>query len=63
MKYGKNDTTIVNGVVYSQPMKGIASLTELEIAEIATFLYNNWDRKRGQVSVEEVAPILENCRP
>lgn len=61
MKYGKSTPTVVNGKTYEQPMKGISTITDLEIAEIATYIYNTWDRQRGIVSVNEVTEKMNNC--
>lgn len=61
MKYGKSTPTIVNGQTFTQPMKGISTITDLEIAEIATYIYNTWDRKRGIISVNEVTKKMNNC--
>ncbi len=61
MKYGTKGELMVNGKTFNQPMPGIPTLTDLEIAEIATYLYNNWERKRGLVDVKEVTPLIEKC--
>lgn len=61
MKYGLKGEVIVNGKSYVQPMPGVASLTNLEIAEIATYIYNSWDHKRGIVDVTEVSAAMQNC--
>ena len=61
MKNGRQGEMTVNGKVYNQPMKGIPALTELEIAEIATYLYNTWGRERGLVSVNDAGKILQIC--
>jgi len=61
IKNGIEGELVVNGKVYNKPMKGIATLTELEIAEITTYIYNNWDRKRGIVEVREVNSALAGC--
>ena len=42
-------------------MSGSAGLTELEVAEIATYLYNTWSNKKGLVDVKEVTQILSKC--
>ncbi len=62
IKNGKEGKLIVNGKGYNKPMKGITNLTELEIAEIATYIYNTWDRKRGIVEVLEVNSVLLECQ-
>jgi len=61
MKYGTKGELVVNGKTFNQPMPGIPTLTDLEIAEIATYLYNNWERQRGLVDVKEVTPLIEKC--
>ena len=61
MKYGVTGELIVNGKNFNKPMKGIVSLTELEIAEIATYLYNNWSRQRGIIEIGEVTSALKEC--
>jgi mono/diheme cytochrome c family protein len=62
MKYGREGEIIVNGKSYVQAMPGIPTLTDLEIAEIGTYIYNTWDHNRGIVDVKEVTPILNDCR-
>ena len=61
MKNGVRGELIVNGKAFNQPMPGIPTLTDLEIAEIATYLYNNWDRERGLVDVKEASTVVANC--
>ena len=61
MKNGKSTPTVVNGKTFVQPMKGVAALTDLEIAEIATYIYNTWDRQGGIVSVNEVISVTQTC--
>ena len=62
MKYGMKNEITVNGNSYHQRMPGVASLTELELAEIATFIYNSWDHQRGLVDVKEMGPLLDSCK-
>jgi len=61
MRFGKQGPLIVNGVEYNMEMKGLTTLTDLEIAEIATFLYNNWSRQRGLIDVNEATDLLSSC--
>jgi len=63
MKYGIEGELIVNGKNYNLAMPGIPLLTDLEIAEIATYIYNAWGNKRGLVDVKDVNLILATCRP
>ena len=61
IRNGKNGELIVNGKNYNQAMPGIASLTDLEIAEITTFIYNSWSHESGIVDVTKVSKILSTC--
>ena len=61
MKKGKRGAITVNGEVYVQAMPGVPSLTELEIAEITTYIYNSWGRKKGLVDVKQVNQSLQSC--
>lgn len=62
MRNGKKGEIIVNGENYIQGMPGIPTLTDLEIAEIATYIYNTWDHSKGIVEVKEVSGILNSCK-
>lgn len=61
IKWGKSTPTVVNGKTYLQPMAGVRTLTDLEIAEITTYIYNSWSHKRGMVTVPEVAKVIGQC--
>lgn len=61
IKYGKTTPTIVNGKTYVQPMQGLSDMTDLEIAEITTFIYNKWGGNRGKVTTDEVNEAVEKC--
>ena len=61
MKYGKKGSILVNGKEYNKAMPGVPSLTELEIAEIATYLNNSWGRENGMVEIQRVKQALEKC--
>lgn len=61
IRYGKTGELTVNGEQFNQPMQGIPALTDLEIAEIATYIYNTWTHGRGIVEVKEATKILSEC--
>lgn len=62
MKHGIQGEITVNGKSYVQPMPGVQSLTDLEIAEIATYIYNSWEHNRGIVEVTQASQILKDCK-
>ena len=62
MRNGISGEIIVNNTNYNQPMPGIKELTALEVAEIATYIYNTWGHNRGYIKVKSVDKILESCQ-
>jgi mono/diheme cytochrome c family protein len=63
IRYGVDGELMVNGKIYNQKMHGIPALSDLEIAEIATYIYNTWEHQRGMVDVSEVSAIQSKCNP
>lgn len=61
IRNGKKGELIVNGKSYNQPMPAMPSLTDLEIAEIATYIYNSWENELGIVDVQDVSKLLLVC--
>lgn len=61
MKYGIKGELIVNGMNYNQPMPGVPSLSDLEVAQIATYIYNTWSHSSGLVDVKDASAILNEC--
>ena len=61
MKYGINEKITVNGREYNKAMPGVPALTELEIAEIATYIYNTWQHNKGLIETSEVQKAIEAC--
>lgn len=61
MKYGLQGEISVNGNSYVQAMPGVPSLTELELAEIATYIYNSWGHQRGLIEARSMAALLDSC--
>lgn len=61
IKYGIDGELIVNGQQYNKPMPGIPSLTNLEIAEISTYIYNTWGAEEGLIDVLTTNAYLDSC--
>ena len=61
MKYGTQGEIVVNGKSFNKTMPGIPSLTELEIAEITTYIGNSWGHERGLVDVAKASEIMSKC--
>ena len=61
IRYGKRGELFVNGQQFNQTMHGISNLTDIEIAEITTYIYNTWTHERGLIDVKETTAILAAC--
>ena len=61
MENGKRGSLVVNGIEFNQSMPGVPTLSDLEVAQIATYIYNSWTHSRGIVDVKEVSVILQKC--
>jgi cytochrome c551 len=61
MRNGKSGELLVNGKSFNQPMPGVPTLSDLEVAEIATYIYNSWSHKKGIVDVKVASQILSSC--
>jgi cytochrome c551 len=61
MRHGKSGELIVNGKNFNKEMKGIETLSDLEIAEIATYIYNTWENERGMIDVGYVSNAMQTC--
>ncbi|MBT1687692.1 c-type cytochrome [Dawidia soli] len=62
MRHGKQGELVVNGKSFNKAMPPIPSLTDLEIAEIATYIYNTWNHKQGIIDVREATKVLSDCK-
>lgn len=60
IKYGQNGEIIVNGQAYNQAMPANPKLTNLEIAQIMSYLYNIWGSKQGVIDANAVEDYLKN---
>jgi cytochrome c551 len=60
MRNGRSGELMVNGKLFNQAMPA-TNLSDLEIAEIATYVYNSWGRTKGIVEVSRVSSLLQVC--
>ncbi|WP_373492942.1 cytochrome c [Aquiflexum sp.] len=59
IKYGQNGEIVVNGQIYNQAMPANTKLTNLEIAQIMTYLYNIWGSNHGVIDANMVGGYLQ----
>ncbi len=61
IRYGQKGEIIVNGISFNQEMPPIPNITDLEIAEIATFVYTEFADSVQIITINEVRQIMEKC--
>jgi cytochrome c551 len=61
IRYGKSGELFVNGKQFDHKMPANPNLTDIEVAEIATYIYNSWSNSGGLVEVMEVSKTLSGC--
>ena len=62
IRYGKSGEMMVNDKQFNQPMPGVPSLSDLEVAEILTYIYNTWTHEQGIIEVRSASAILAKCQ-
>ena len=61
-RHGKEGALVVNGKNFNMKMPAPIGLSDLEIAQISTYIYNSWSHNRGIVDVAEASTILKACQ-
>ncbi|MBC7893044.1 MAG: c-type cytochrome [Sphingobacteriaceae bacterium] len=61
IRYGQADSLVVNGKRYTQPMPGNTQLQALDVAEITTYIYNQWGGEKTLTETDSVRKVLEKC--
>jgi hypothetical protein len=60
LRYATKDTIIVNGRLYP-PQMPAHDLTNLELAEVITYINNSWGNELGLMSVKKVDSLMVLC--
>jgi len=60
IKNGQAKEIVVNGVTYNQLMPG-NPITNLEIAEVLTYITNSWGNDAGLIGVKDVDKWIAKC--
>ncbi len=61
IKNGLQGPIVVNGKAYNRPMPAQHQFSDLEVAEITTYIYNQWGDETKTTSATQAKPILERC--
>ena len=60
IKNGQSKEIVVNGVTYNQMMPG-NPITNLEVAEVLTYIGNAWGNEAGLIGVKDVDKWIDAC--
>jgi mono/diheme cytochrome c family protein len=61
IKNGLQGPIVVNDTSYNQMMPANEALRDIEIAQIATYIYNQWGHAEGFIPTTRVAEALDRC--
>ena len=61
IRYGQQGPIKVNGKMYNRLMPAQPQLSDLEVAELVTYIYNQWGNETKLTGVKEVTPVLKGC--
>ena len=61
IKNGLQGPIVVNDTLYNQMMPANEALRDIEIAQIATYIYNEWGHAEGFIPTTRVAEALDQC--
>ena len=62
IRYGQNEPIVVNGRRFNRPMPANPQLTDIDVAEITTYIYNKWGGETVITDVKETSKVLDTCR-
>lgn len=62
IRYGLQGEIQVNGKSYHQPMPANPALKSIEIAEIITFITNEWGGSQQMTTIKQVEQALKTCK-
>ncbi|MFD2572759.1 c-type cytochrome [Spirosoma soli] len=62
IRYGQQGPIVVNGKPYNRPMPPQPQLSDLEVAELTTYMYNEWGGETKLTDVKAVTPVLNECK-
>ncbi|WP_229206696.1 c-type cytochrome [Dyadobacter crusticola] len=62
IRNGMEGTILVNGKEFNRPMPGNPKLTDIEIAEIVTFVSVKWGKDSVYTPITFVEQALANCK-
>ncbi len=63
IRHGRQGKIIVNNIDYQQKMPANTRLTNIEVTQIANFIYNSWGNEHGFIRLQDASSALDSCQP
>jgi mono/diheme cytochrome c family protein len=61
IRYGLQDSIVVNGQGYTGQMPGAATLSDIDVTNILNYVNTAWGNQYSTYKLEEVRALLEQC--
>lgn len=61
IRNGQQGPIVVNGKRYNRVMPALVQLSDLEVAEITTYVYNKWGGETTISGVKDISKVLATC--
>ncbi|MFK7809492.1 MAG: cytochrome c [Saprospiraceae bacterium] len=62
IRYGLQDTIVVNGKTYEIPMMPISGINEVQITNVINYISNAWGNDAGFTKITDVERVLSECK-
>lgn len=62
IRHGAQDTIVVNGVSYLQPMPAFKKITEVEITNLVNYIGSHWGNSLPNYKLEDIKKQLKTCK-
>ena len=59
--YGMDEEITIKGTKYNSPMAGLENLNNVEIANVANYVYDRWSTTKKKFTPKEIENALANC--
>lgn len=61
VRYGLQDTIVVNGITYAEKMAGMPGLNEIQVTNLLNFIGQSWGNNVEPFTFEEVKKTLDEA--
>lgn len=62
VRYGLQDTIVVNGKTYSENMAGMPGLSDIQITNLLNYINHAWGNEGATYQFEQVQELLKKCQ-